>query len=140
MESLWRWYAGVYQSTAIFLVLFWDVSLLDGIRPAGVPTWQWRPTAGGSGSMAVAGQTELAISAGVRQHLGPGDGTADLCWRQRALLATLHRAALPYISTSSPPGGVLTTWMVARKILENWLYWLVIDSVSFIFTSTGNCT
>jgi nicotinamide mononucleotide transporter len=25
---------------------------------------------------------------------------------------------------------VLTTWMVTRKVLENWLYWIVIDAVS----------
>ena len=24
-------------------------------------------------------------------------------------------------------GSVLTTWMVARKVLENWLYWIVFD-------------
>jgi nicotinamide mononucleotide transporter len=23
--------------------------------------------------------------------------------------------------------SVLTTWMVARKVLENWLYWIVLD-------------
>ncbi|MEY4358393.1 MAG: hypothetical protein RL469_1719, partial [Pseudomonadota bacterium] len=23
------------------------------------------------------------------------------------------------------------TWMVARAVLENWVYWLVVDAVSF---------
>jgi len=27
-------------------------------------------------------------------------------------------------------GSVVTTFMVARKILENWIYWLAIDLVS----------
>jgi nicotinamide mononucleotide transporter len=26
--------------------------------------------------------------------------------------------------------SVLATWMVARKVLENWLYWIVIDAVA----------
>jgi nicotinamide mononucleotide transporter len=26
--------------------------------------------------------------------------------------------------------SVLATWMVARKVLENWLYWIVVDSVA----------
>jgi len=39
-------------------------------------------------------------------------------------------AALPYLDSFTTWGSVLTTWMVARKILENWLYWLLIDSVS----------
>ena len=25
---------------------------------------------------------------------------------------------------------MITTWMVTRKILENWLYWIVIDAVA----------
>jgi nicotinamide mononucleotide transporter len=27
-------------------------------------------------------------------------------------------------------GSVLATWMVARKVLENWLYWIVFDAVA----------
>jgi len=27
-------------------------------------------------------------------------------------------------------GSVVTTFMVVRKVLENWIYWLVIDSIS----------
>jgi nicotinamide mononucleotide transporter len=29
-------------------------------------------------------------------------------------------------------GGVLATWMVARKILEAWLYWIVIDTLTVV--------
>jgi nicotinamide mononucleotide transporter len=28
--------------------------------------------------------------------------------------------------------SVITTWMLAHKILENWLYWIVIDSAAVI--------
>ncbi len=27
-------------------------------------------------------------------------------------------------------GSVLATWLVARKVLENWLYWIVLDTVA----------
>jgi nicotinamide mononucleotide transporter len=27
-------------------------------------------------------------------------------------------------------GSVLATWMVARKVLENWLYWILFDAVA----------
>ena len=30
----------------------------------------------------------------------------------------------------SSPAPTLATWMVARKLLENWLWWLLIDTVS----------
>ncbi len=39
-------------------------------------------------------------------------------------------AQWPYLDSFTTWGSVLTTYMVARKILENWLYWIVVDSVS----------
>ena len=27
-------------------------------------------------------------------------------------------------------GSVITTWMVARRVIENWLYWIVVDGVA----------
>jgi nicotinamide mononucleotide transporter len=29
-------------------------------------------------------------------------------------------------------GAVVATYMVAKKLLENWIYWLVIDSISIV--------
>lgn len=128
-ESLWCWYAA-FVSTAIFLVLFWDVGLLMEsalqvyyLAMAVYGWWHWR-----RGS---AGQSELAISSwGKGQHL-----LAISCVLLASAIsgALLHRysdAALPYLDSFTTWGSILTTWMVARKILENWLYWLVIDSVS----------
>ena len=46
------------------------------------------------------------------------------------LLREYSSAALPFLDSFTTWGAVLTTWMVAKKVLENWLYWLVIDSVS----------
>jgi len=49
------------------------------------------------------------------------------------LLGTLLRktnAAFPYLDSFTSVGAVITTYMVARKILENWVYWLVIDAIS----------
>ena len=38
--------------------------------------------------------------------------------------------AFPYLDTFTTVGSLATSWMVAKKILENWLYWIVIDAVS----------
>ena len=38
--------------------------------------------------------------------------------------------AFPYLDTFTAVGSLITSWMVAKKILENWLYWVVIDAVS----------
>ena len=47
-------------------------------------------------------------------------------------------AALPYLDSFTTWSAVITTWMVARKILENWLYWIVINSASiYLYLDRG---
>ncbi|MCI0517748.1 MAG: nicotinamide mononucleotide transporter family protein, partial [Woeseiaceae bacterium] len=46
------------------------------------------------------------------------------------LLQRYTDAALPYIDSLTTFAAVWTTFLVARKVLENWWYWLVIDAVS----------
>ncbi len=38
-------------------------------------------------------------------------------------------AALPYIDAATTVFSLIATYMVTQKILENWLYWIVIDVV-----------
>jgi nicotinamide mononucleotide transporter PnuC len=47
-----------------------------------------------------------------------------------SLLSQHSDAAWPYVDSFTTWASVITTVMVAKKILENWLYWLVIDSIS----------
>lgn len=37
---------------------------------------------------------------------------------------------LPYWDAFTTAGGIVATWMLARKYLEHWLFWIVIDLVS----------
>jgi nicotinamide mononucleotide transporter len=37
---------------------------------------------------------------------------------------------VPYVDAAIAWASVLTTWLVARKIIENWLYWIAIDVVA----------
>ena len=54
------------------------------------------------------------------------------------LLATYTQAAFPYLDSLTTWGAIVTTFMVARKILENWLYWVAIDLLGmFLFFSRG---
>lgn len=50
------------------------------------------------------------------------------------LLGKFSDAAFPYIDSLTTWSAIWATFLVARKVLENWWYWLVIDSVSvFIY-------
>ena len=53
-------------------------------------------------------------------------------------LEKLTNAALPFIDSLTTWGAIVATFMVAKKLLENWIYWFVIDSISvFLFYSRG---
>ena len=47
-----------------------------------------------------------------------------------ALLSTLTDAARPFVDTTTTVAAIVCTWMVTRKILENWFYWIGINIVS----------
>jgi nicotinamide mononucleotide transporter len=52
------------------------------------------------------------------------------------LLSEYTDAAFPYIDSMTTWAAVWATFLVARKVLENWWYWLVIDTASiFIYWS-----
>lgn len=46
------------------------------------------------------------------------------------ILARLTDAGFPYVDSLTTFAAFWTTFLVARKVLENWWYWLVIDGVS----------
>ena len=54
------------------------------------------------------------------------------------LLAQSTDAVAPYLDSFVTWGSVVTTWMVARRLIENWLYWVVIDSVAAYLYFTQN--
>ena len=121
-------------STAIYTVLFWDVSLLMEsalnvyYMVMAVYGWhQW--TRGGSN-----GDTQIHTLAVRRlsgqQHALVITSIAVLCGVSGFLLGEYSSAAWPYVDSFTTWASVITTFLVARKYLENWLYWIVIDTVS----------
>ena len=53
-------------------------------------------------------------------------------------LEKFTNAALPFIDSLTTWGAIITTYMVAKRLLENWIYWFVIDTISvFLFYSRG---
>ena len=48
------------------------------------------------------------------------------------LLSRYTSAAYPYIDSLTTWSAIWATFLVARKVLENWWYWLAIDSASIV--------
>jgi len=127
-QNITCWYAA-FLSSAIFLIVFWRVDLFmeSGLQVyylvmAVYGWWSWR-----HGSAA---KQSLPVSTWpVRYHLLSLTFIAVATWISAQLLAETNQR-LAYLDSFTTWSAILTTYMVARKILENWIYWLVIDAAS----------
>lgn len=107
--------AGLYMQAA--LQLFYVAMALYG-------WWAWRRGAEGA---------EIAVS-----RAGIGVQAAGLCGVILATLATADwlaretASAHPWLDSLTTWASVFTTWLMARKKLENWAWWLVVDGLIVI--------
>lgn len=136
-ERIECWYAA-FVSSAIFLVLFWNVSLLMEsalqIYYMGMALYgwsQWRRHANSEEDLRI--HTWPLI-----QHLQWFATIALVTLVSGYLLSNNTTAARPYLDSFTTWASVFTTWLVAHKVLENWLYWIVIDALSiFLYVDRG---
>jgi len=122
------------MSTAIYTILFWDVSLLMesalNVYYMAMAVYGWQQwTRGGHNG----GDEPHALgiqSLSARQHVYVIATIAILSLVSGYLLGEHSSAVWPYVDSFTTWASVITTYLVARKYLENWLYWIVIDTVS----------
>ena len=130
-ESLWCWPAAFLSSALTIVVMFgarlYSEAALNVFYAAmAVYGWyQWRY--GGRGQ----GAPELPISVWpLKAHALAIGGSIALAAVVGWFMSRHTAAAFPYLDAFVTVSSVVTTYMVTRKVLENWLYWLVVDSLS----------
>jgi nicotinamide mononucleotide transporter len=128
-ESLWCWPAAFLSSVLTIVVMFGarlysEAGLNVFYAAMAVYGWyQWRY--GGRGAR------ELPIGVWpLKAHALAIGGSLALAAVVGWFMSRHTDAAFPYVDAFVTVSSVVTTYMVARKILENWAYWLVIDSLS----------
>jgi nicotinamide mononucleotide transporter len=117
------------SSSAIFLWLFARAGLvmqaalqLFYIAIAGYGWYSWR--AGPAEAQAARPVTRLAVV----WHLCAVVAIALLSALTGRMTGAAEAAgAVPYVDALVAWGSVFATWLVARKVLENWLYWIALD-------------
>lgn len=132
-ENVWCWLFA-FLSTAIYTVLFWDVSLFMesalNVYYMAMAVYGWYMwTRGGTNGDEHPHALEVR-SMSISQHVLVIAGIAILTVVSGYLLGEHSKAAWPYVDSFTTWASVISTYLVARKYLENWLYWIVIDTVS----------
>ncbi len=137
-QSLWCWPAA-FVSTLIYTLLFFDVSLLMDsflnayyLVMAVYGWWSWKY----GGKLT---EKELEVSTyGVAKNLKIILILSVLSLGVGYIMANYTSADFAYMDSFTTVFALFTTYMLAKKVLENWIYWIVIDAVSiYIYIQKG---
>ena len=136
-RNLWCWLCA-FASTAIYLVVFARAALymqaalqIFYLAMAVYGFIEWRRGRTRDGELAI--QSWRAA-----QHLTAAACVAAATLVNGWLLARHTDAVAPWLDSFVTWGSVVTTWMVARRVIENWLYWLVVDgAAAWLYYSQG---
>jgi nicotinamide mononucleotide transporter len=129
-QNAWCW-AFAILSSALYMVLFARAGLvmqsLLQVFFVGMAVYGWRQWRG----------TAQSAPRPVRRwpwsrHAVALVAVALVTAVNGALIARGDTGLVPYADAAVTWASVLTTWFVARKLLENWLYWIAIDVVAAV--------
>ena len=130
-ESLWAWFFAFF-GTLIYTILFWEGALLSSallnfyymiMALYGFILWK-----GGKQSNEELAITSWSLSKNITV----------------IILGTIISVVVGYLSSTYTPAkfayldgfvmifSVIATWMLAHKVLENWLFWIVIDAAAVV--------
>jgi nicotinamide mononucleotide transporter len=136
-RNLWCWLCA-FISSVCYVVVMWRAQLVMDtwlsvfyVVMAVYGYWQWRRGQSQSGELQI-------VSWSWRQHVLAVVmvllATAINAW----FLLEHEMARSPWLDSFVTWGSVLTTFMVARRVIENWLYWIVVDAVAaYLYFSRG---
>lgn len=136
-ENIVCWLAAI-ASTGIYILLMFRASLYmeSGLQIfyIAMALYGWYSWKRGDGT-----GRELKVSSWPgRRHILPLLLILTATLVSGYLLAAFTDAALPYLDSFTTWGAMVSTWMVARKVIQNWHYWFVIDSASiYLYLNRG---
>lgn len=130
-QSLWCWPAALL-STLLFTHVMWQSALLSDAllqvyyaAMALYGWWRWQQL-----RQSAPGATGPVYEWPWQRHVLLISLTALAGGLLGVLMATYTQADFAYLDAQTTVFSVMATWLVARKLVSNWLYWVVIDAVS----------
>lgn len=142
-QSLWCWPAAFF-STLIYTLLFFNGALLMEsllnvfYMVMALYGWHsWRQNAANPGS--TAGDNHLPVESwSATLHHRSIVITLTVAVGLGYIMDNYTHADYAYLDTLTTCFSIVATYLLAKKVLENWLYWVVIDAVSiYLYVSKG---
>jgi nicotinamide mononucleotide transporter len=134
-RSRWCWVAGGAGSAImIYLSLQASLPMQAALQVYYVVIsvygwWYWTREEGTRGTLVV---STLPLS----RHVVAVAAVVVVSALTARWLATQTHAAWPFLDSLTTWGSLYATWLEARVKLENWLYWIVIDSLLGVLFAT----
>lgn len=127
--SIWLWPVGVIMP-AIYILVYYEAGLYadSGISlyylVAGIYGWfMWRKRSG-------ADKERKIVSTPVRQILPLAFVCCSLFVLIGEILVRFTDSTVPWLDSFTTALSFVAMWMLARKYLEQWLVWIVVDILS----------
>jgi nicotinamide mononucleotide transporter len=127
--SIWGWFLGIVGA-AIYSWLFIESALYaEGVLQSlyvlfGIyGWWSWKHFKNKVTERSIIKIDTITFSVSLFVWLL---GTATCGW----ILSNYSNSEVPYLDSLLAVGGLMTTYLMAKKIIENWLFWIVIDIAS----------
>ena len=134
-EDVRCWYAALISSILYFYIMLQAGLLMEGglqifyVFMAVYGWMQWKDTNNKTSSLKISSWKKTT-------HLIIISFVITLSLISGIFLEKFTNAALPFLDALTTWGAIASTYMVAKKIIENWFYWFVIDSISiYLFIS-----
>jgi nicotinamide mononucleotide transporter len=128
-QNIWCWPTGLVM-VALYAVVFFQAKLY---ADAGLQVvyfvlqiYGWYEWLHGGKARSKLNVTRIRLRLGVVLVVIAATATAAMGY----LLATKTDAALPYWDSTATVLSLIAQWMLARKIIENWLVWITVDLLS----------
>lgn len=137
-QSLWCWPAA-FVSTLIYSILFYDVSLL---MDSALNIYYLLMAVYGWYSWKYGGKLQeenLSVTTyGLNKNIQIIVLLTILSSVLGFIMSTYTSADFAYVDSFTTVFAVFATYMLAKKVLENWIYWIIIDVVSiYIYIQKG---
>ncbi len=135
--SIWCWPTGIVNTVA-FAVMFHDARLYPELITYGVffamsvyGWWAWARGGPRASSLPVRRMSRAGLASAVLLVAagGPALGTAFAVWTD---------AVLPYLDSMITAASLVAQALVARKLVESWLFWIFVDVLAIgVYASRG---